>query len=305
MEEQRISPDMATQFPIPPTNSPYAESVKQQNPLSTYYRQPKIYVNLPSKGKFYPAGSLDISETGDYAVYAMTAKDELMFKTPDALMSGQSTVEVIKSCIPAIKDPWKMPSIDIDAVLIAIRIATYGDTMEITAECPKCKESNDYDLQLVSHLERLHNFEYQREIVIDPLIIIIKPYNYKEVTQSTIKAAEQEKIFDVINNNDLSDEEKLAQFGDSFIKLTGMTIDLIANAIEKIITPEDEVTDRKFINEFISNSPKEVFDKIKNHIDGISEQLEFKSKNVKCAECGFEFSTVITMDKSNFFDVRF
>jgi hypothetical protein len=35
----------------------------------------------------------------------MTAKDELMFKTPDALLNGQSTVEVVKSCIPAIQDP--------------------------------------------------------------------------------------------------------------------------------------------------------------------------------------------------------
>jgi hypothetical protein len=70
---------------------------KGKNPLANWFRQPKIYVNLPSKGKFYPAGSLDHSSTEEYAVYAMTAKDELMFKTPDAMISGQSTVEVIKS----------------------------------------------------------------------------------------------------------------------------------------------------------------------------------------------------------------
>ena len=32
----------------------------------------------------------------------MTAKDEMMFKTPDALLNGQATVDVIQSCIPAI-----------------------------------------------------------------------------------------------------------------------------------------------------------------------------------------------------------
>ena len=97
-----------------------------QNPLKKYFRQPKIYLRLPSKGNFYPKGVLDFPESGEIPVYAMTARDELIIKTPDALINGESTVEVIKSCIPNIKDPWKMPNIDTDAILIAIRIAKIG-----------------------------------------------------------------------------------------------------------------------------------------------------------------------------------
>ena len=100
-----------------------------KNPLSNWFRQPKIYVKLPSQGRFYPPNTLDVSSNDEYPVFAMTAKDELMFKTPDALLSGQSTVEIIKSCIPAIKEPWQMPSIDVDFALIAIRIATYGENI--------------------------------------------------------------------------------------------------------------------------------------------------------------------------------
>lgn len=102
------------------------QQIKKQNPLSQWFRQPKVYIKLPSNGEFYPHGALDKSANGEYPVYAMNAKDELMFKTPDALLTGQSTVEVIKSCIPAIQDPWSMPSIDLDVALVAIRIATYG-----------------------------------------------------------------------------------------------------------------------------------------------------------------------------------
>ncbi len=97
------------------------------NPLAKHFRQPKLYVNLPSGGMFYPQGSLEPTETGEFPVYAMTAKDELMFKTPDALLNGQSTVSVIQSCIPNIKNAWHIPSIDIDAILVAIRMATYGE----------------------------------------------------------------------------------------------------------------------------------------------------------------------------------
>lgn len=77
---------------------------KNTNPLQKYFRQPKIYLSLPSNGKYYPAGSLEISETGEYPVFPMTARDEIMIKTPDALLNGEATVAVIKSCIPLLKN---------------------------------------------------------------------------------------------------------------------------------------------------------------------------------------------------------
>ena len=76
----------------------------ESNPLSKYFRQSKLYISLPSQGKHYPAGAIDFPESGEVEVYSMTAKDELLFKTPDALLNGQATVDVIQSCIPAIKD---------------------------------------------------------------------------------------------------------------------------------------------------------------------------------------------------------
>jgi hypothetical protein len=54
-----------------------AQPAAKHNPLANYFRQPKIFVALPSKGLFYPEGALDVSETGEYAVYAMTYKNEL------------------------------------------------------------------------------------------------------------------------------------------------------------------------------------------------------------------------------------
>ena len=54
------------------------------NPLSSFMRQPKIYITLPSRGRFWSKGSIEIPENGELAVYSMTAKDELTFKTPDA-----------------------------------------------------------------------------------------------------------------------------------------------------------------------------------------------------------------------------
>ena len=276
----------------------------KKNPLSSFYRQPKIYVRLPSKGKFYEPGSLDLSENGEYPVYAMTAKDELLFKTPDALLNGTSTVELIKSCIPAILNPWVMPNIDLDFALIAIRIATYGDKMDVGTNCPHCDAENSYDMDLTAWLDIFNNFIYNTDIVVDPLTVHVRPYTYKEVTKTALKSMEQQRIFQVINDDTLSDEIKLEKFGASSLKLTELTVDVIADCITAIDTPDGSVSDKSMIKEFISNCSKDIFQKIQDHVVQMKELIEFKAQNVTCGECSKPFSLPVTMDQSNFFAVK-
>ena len=107
------------------------------NPLVKHLRQPKIYIKLPSEGHYWPSNALEKTQNGEYPVYAMTAKDEITFKTPDALLNGQATVDVIQSCIPNIKDAWQTPSIDLDAILVAIRMASFGEKIDMSAQVPE------------------------------------------------------------------------------------------------------------------------------------------------------------------------
>lgn len=275
-----------------------------KNPLTNWYRQPKIYVRLPSQGKFYPAKAIDKSVNDQYPVYSMTAKDELMFKTPDALLTGQSTVEVIKSCIPAILDPWAMPSIDLDFALIAIRIATYGDKMDIECNCPSCQAENTYAVALQPWLDLFNNFEYNDHIEMSPLAIKIRPYSYREVTRISIKTLEQQKLFSIINDEDIDEETKVEKFGKSFVKITELTVDVIADCITAIETPDGVSTDKSQIKEFINNCSKDVFETLQNHISKMKENIEFKASNVVCGECNHVFNVPITMDNSNFFGGR-
>jgi hypothetical protein len=277
---------------------------KKPNPLANYFRQPKIFIKLPSEGNWYPPGALDKSTTGEYPIYAMTAKDELMFKTPDALLSGQSTVEVIKSCVPSIKDPWNMPSLDVDASLIAIRIATYGETMEVSTNCPHCSAENDYDINLVEWLTNITGFKYDPEIKIEELVVHIRPYTYRELSQTSIKTLEQQRIFTLINDENMSDEDKLKKFGESFVKLTELTVDIVAGCISKIDFPEGSVEDPEHIKEFVNNAPKNIFDTLANHIQDMKKKIEIPVQHVSCNSCNEEFDMPITMDQSNFFAAR-
>jgi hypothetical protein len=281
-----------------------AASKSKPNLLSSYYRQPKIFIKLPSEGKFYPQAALDSSATGEYAVYAMTAKDELMLKTPDALLNGQATVELIRSCIPAIKDPWKMPTIDVDAALMAIRVATHGEKMEVSAGCPSCNHANEYEFNIVEYLNRLQSFNFETKIECDPLVINIRPYTYQEGTKAALKSIEQQRIFAVVSNDDMPDAEKIERFGSSFLRLTELTVDVVCGCISSIETPDGIVDDAAQIKEFIDNTTSEIFNKINDRIVDMKNKLDLKEQHVSCGECKHEYDISITMDQSNFFAVR-
>ena len=173
---------------------------KNTNPLQKYFRQPKIYLSLPSNGKYYPAGSLEISETGEYPVFPMTARDEIMIKTPDALLNGEATVAVIKSCIPAIKEPFNMPAMDLDACLIAIRIATYGEKMEVNINVPVTNEEKAFDLDLRVMLDQFTNVDYDSIVQMDDLSIELKPLTYQEFTTTSKATFDEQRIFNVLND---------------------------------------------------------------------------------------------------------
>lgn len=280
----------------------------QGNPLSKYFRQPKIYLRLPSKGKYYPPGALEMTESGELPVFAMTAKDELMFKTPDALMNGEATVEVIKSCIPAIKNPWAMPSIDSDAVLIAIRLATFGEKLELTTKVPGTGTSKDFEIDLRLLLDQLISFDYQPYIVVnDEITVEIRPTNYKEFTENALKTFEEQRIFRLVNDETIPDEQKLQAFANSFKKLTNLTIDLVVNSVVAIDTPEGKVTERAYIKDFFNNADRDTFDSIIKHLEAMKEQSSIKPMKVKATpeeiEEGApeEYDIPITFDQSNFF----
>jgi hypothetical protein len=154
------------------------------NPLTSYMRQPKIYIKLPSQGKYWANKSLEMSETGDLAVYSMTAKDELMFKTPDALLNGQSIVDVVQSCIPNIKNAWATPTIDLDTILIAIRLATYGEKMPFSVKVPVANEDLEFEVDLRNLLDQQSTNSWDEQVrITEDLTVFVKPLTYKELSK--------------------------------------------------------------------------------------------------------------------------
>jgi|TARA_B110000908_G_scaffold92148_1_gene109221 hypothetical protein len=292
---------------MPEFNPAEFNSNIEQNPLRKYFRQPKVYITLPSKGKFYQPNSINIPEGEEYPVYAMTAKDELTMKTPDALLNGAATVEIVKSCVPAIINPWAMPSIDLDAILIAIRIATYGDTMEIETKAPVTGDDKTFSVDLRTLLNKLVTKEYNTELQLGEMKINTRPLTYREFTDASLKTFEEQRIFALVDDEKISDTEKLSRFNDSFQKLTNLTINTIASSITSIEFGDEVVENTMHIQEFMQNSDKQFYSDVLKHVETqrdlfALEPLKVSSTDEDVAKgAPKEWEVPITFDQSNFF----
>lgn len=278
------------------------------NPLTAFMRQPKIFIRLPSGGKFWSNGSLVATETNEYPVYSMTAHDELTLKIPDALMNGQAVVDVIQNCVPNIKNAWEVPSIDMDVILIAIRIATYGE--KLTTPITVGDDELEYTVDLRSVMDSLmQNISWEEHVVANQdLTIYVKPINYKQMTQMSVQTFETQKIMQIVNNESLSEEEKVAAFKDSFAKLTNVTIGMVAASIYKIDTPQGSTDSAVFIKEFMDNVDKEIFNSVQTHLEMLKEQNSVKPIIIPVTddlrEKGFTGETIeipLTFDAASFF----
>jgi hypothetical protein len=273
------------------------------NPLFKHFRQPAIYLKLPSGGQYYAEGSIDFPVTGEIPVYPMTVKDELTLKTPDALLNGQGMVDIIQSCCPNIKNAWQVPAVDVDPLFIAIRIASYGHAMDINTECPHCKHGNEHALDLRVILADAKRADFTKPAFINNLKFQFKPQLYKDINDVNLINFEEQRLIDgIINNPDLTDEQKGAMFKESFERLKTMNINTLVVSIESITT-EDEVvvTDPKMIAEFIENSSREVYTELKDRITKLIGNNKLQPITLQCEECTKEYTNNLEFDQSNFF----
>jgi hypothetical protein len=283
--------------------------VENTNPLKRYYRQPQISIRLPSGEKYYAESVVQKTTTGEHPVLPMTAMDELSFRTPDSMMNGQASVDVIKSCIPTIQDPWQLVNHDIDTVLIAIRIASYGETMEITAGVPGTNETQTHVVNLPQMLETIRQEKITDRCVLqDGLTLHITPLTYKQITDAQLKTFEQQRIYAQVAQSNLSAEEKTKRFTESFRVLSDLNVSLLINNIERIQLPTGEtVTDKTAILDFIKNADARTIKELENKLGDIRQQGSIKPVKVKATEEQIKagapatYEVPITFDNANFF----
>lgn len=277
-------------------------SVNAANPLYKHFRQPSIFMKLPSAGRFWTADSINLPVTGELPVYPMTAKDEIILRTPDALMNGQGVIDVVQSCCPAITNAWAMPSVDVDAVLIAIRIASYGNQMDVSLACPHCQHEHEIAVDLSAVLDGIACPNYNEKIVTGSIRIKLKPQTYFAVNQNSKIRYEEERIMAALSDDSVSEEVKLAEYSKHLKKIVDLNLDFIISSTEYIETEDGTiVADYDFIKEFYVNCDAATVRKIEARLEQIAKEAGLKPIENNCPGCTKEYNFPLEFDYARFF----
>jgi hypothetical protein len=275
---------------------------KPINPLFKHFRRPALHLKLPSNGQNWAENSLELPVTGEIPVYPMTSADEITLKTPDALLNGSGIVQVIQSCCPNIVDAWKMPSTDVDAVLMAIRIASYGPTMTVASTCPKCSIDHEYDINLSSLISEVSYPNYSIPVEFDGLKIYLQPQQYFSVTKTNLVQYEEQRIIQALNNNTLDEDVKNTQIKTSMQKLLDLNNKLIVDSTKYIETEDgSKVRDPVYIAEFYSNAEGRVTKLIEKRLTEIAAEAALPLTKLTCTDCNTGFEIPLEFDYARFF----
>ncbi len=270
-----------------------------QNPLQKYFRQPKISISLPSQGTYTKIGTIE-GDVNNLTVFGMTGMDEILVKTPDALFSGESTVKVVESCCPAVKDAWELTIIDTDLIFAAIRIATYGTQMEISHTCSHCGASHEYDIDLTRIIDHYSTCKFSGRVVFENLVIKLQPLTYRQSTDFNIKNFSLQKK--IIQSDEIVNaEEKQVMVNELWKELASNQTALYIASIESVETETVNVTERGYIAEWLENCDKSVIDAIKTNLAEHRAAWAMPTFPVKCDRCQTTANLSLDLDQSNFF----
>ena len=273
--------------------------------LQNYQRQPKLFIDLPSKGKWYDETVIEGGQYLQIPVFGMNAMDEILFKTPDALFSGEATAQVIRSCIPTILDPWKLVSYDIDFILIALRIATYTEKMNVSTRCISCSSDTESVIDLNRMLDGFTNYPTEFSFDLQNFTFHLSPITYKQYTEFSMEnyviereMFQVEKIED--NNQRHSEMQKL------YAKSSELNLRLATTYISAVSRDDAIETNVDVIRDFVKNNDAEFYEKLRAEIKNLTERWNLPTFDIKCAntECDKTYKSRVNVDYSNFFGVR-
>jgi len=276
-------------------------TMQDTNPLKQYFRRPAVFLKLPSGGKGYPQGTIDLPENGEIPIYPMTAIDEITSKTPDALFNGTALNDLMKSCVPNIKDPWAIPGIDLNPLLVAIRAATHGGLMEVTSVCPSCNEDSKFDVNLSGILASFSPGDYEVPLIIsEDVLIKFKSMSYADINKASIAQFQLQKTLSGYMTIEDEDERQTKTMK-LLDEINEISFKVISDSIEYVKVPGATVFEKEYIIEYLRSCDRNAYTKIREYSVKLRESTDVKPLEMKCTHCSHEYEQPFNVNPVDFF----
>lgn len=256
-----------------------------QNPLLAKIRLPGRTFQLPSRGALYNNGELDASaKEGEVHVHPMSALVEINLKNPDLLFNGKALEAVMAECVPSVKQPLELFGRDIDAILFFLRLATYGSEyrIEVQHDCEGSKK-HSYAVQLEALVQSMKfldptMIEQKRKVTLATgQTVYTRPMKFKNIIELFHRSA---------NKKELTAEE-----------VKDLAVTNLLSLIERV----DEVTEPKFIEEWIRGLTTPMVNRIMEATNELNDWGPDQVVTLKCKDCGGDMRVELPLNPVSFF----
>jgi hypothetical protein len=259
-----------------------------------------------------------LSADGEIEVFPMTALDELHLVNPDGLINNESLFTVIQHVVPAIKNARTVLSPDLDVLFIAMRMATYGDTMDVEGKCTECDDISTHSVMLPALLATVKNIDAVDEITVDGFELKLKPYTLFSQSKLTdymitIQRAARKLQFiedNISNAHDIETLNKQTDASDEFKQALSNAVssssadlfEIAAESIERITTSNGTLVIKKeHITEWLKTLPAMTYATIRDALSELSKSCIDTSVSYKCSKCKHKNVLEVNFDPANFF----
>lgn len=260
------------------------------NPLVEKLKKvPGLSIPLPSKGYFYRDGEVDpaVIASGEVHVHPMSARDEIIIRSPDLILNGEAIAKVVARCVPEVKDPFRLCYPDVLAIMIALRIATYGEDFPIKVDNPhydKELQGSQKVLEFSVNLKNVLRGSVRVEDTSSSVVfinedddeckqkVVICPIRYQTIVNAAQEAIENPPYIPGRTKEPEEEAEDLLQMKMNIARLKQIrsTLDLAQTALLDMIYEVDGVRDREQIEEWYESVPAGEFDKVTKKIESIT-----------------------------------
>jgi hypothetical protein len=299
---------------------------------------PSVTVSLPTGGRWYEAVVLNKGvDPLDVSVGVLGILAEQNYRDPWLLLSGEAIPRMLKGVCPSVNKALDLCEIDLETILLAARLVSYGPKLVLTHKCDKkvkkevakgeksksaqCNHENTIELDINEHILRYsvmddsvinERFVYNLKRVAQT--VHLRPPPYQRVIEQMKEGVARDKQMNTlseVNFEDLViDPDAILQYTRIIDMASDSALENIAASIHAIETTDGKLVGAntfgeegsEFIRQWLLQLPKDEAEGITDKINDIATWFaSFAEIKYNCAACEAENKFRLELDANRLF----
>ena len=263
-----------TGSPAPQGDTPPVENQEQEEQSAPIlnFTTPTEFVDLPSKGLYYPEGH-PLHKQDSIEIKYMTAKDEDILTSKSYLKKGIAIDRLLQNVI--VNNSIDVNSIlsgDKNAIIIATRTTGYGSSYQTKITCPSCGEQGEIDFDLDEEARTTDSEEIEGVIDNgDGTFVATTPRGEIPVKMKLLTGAAEKKLLKLTTSKKKNNQPE------------STLSDQLRMAIVSVGGQEDQMMINMFIRSIPASDARYLRDIYSRKMPNVELRHEFE-----CGSCGFE-----------------